>query len=180
MKTLVLVKRYTLGLVNALKDDKEFSLTSQELDGFQRLLSSHPELARILANPFIPAAKKSMIVKEVLTSASVAEKTVRFLLLLLEHRRLDLLPDILKSLPVLWHEKKGVSTFEVSSVVSLTESQQEKLRRGLELLERRPVFLQFRIDPGLVAGLSLRKGNVIYDASVRGHLSRLKEQIYEG
>ena len=180
MKTLVLVKKYTLGLVNALKDEEEFSLVNRELNEFSSLLSTHPELSGALANPLIPGARKSIIVQEILTRAAAAMKTTRFVLLLLEHGRLSLLPDILRNLPVLWHEKKGVSTFEVSSVVSLSESQQEKLKQKLEELEKRPVFLHFKNDPDLLAGLSLRKGNVIYDASVKGHLNKLRERICEG
>lgn len=180
MKTLLLVKKYTLGLVNALKDDEEFSQISQEFSKFSVLLSSHAELARALANPFIPAVRKMLILREVLAQMSMATKTTRFLLLLLEHDRFNLFPEILKSFPVLWHEKKGVSTFEVSSVVDLNEAQRQKLKRELERLEKRPVFLQFRIDPSLIAGLALRKGNVIYDASLRGHLRKLREQICEG
>jgi len=39
MKKLVLVKKYTLGLVNALKDEEEFSRVSRELEEFRLLLS---------------------------------------------------------------------------------------------------------------------------------------------
>ncbi len=180
MKTLVLIRKYTLGLANALKDDEEFTLIYRELSDFSGLLLSHPELSRILANPFIPLPKKRAIVQEVLTSAAAAAKTTRFMLLLLDHGRLSLLPEIVKNLPVFWNEKKGVSTFEVSSVISLSENQQEKLRQKLEQLEKRPVSLQFKIDPGLIAGLSLKKGNVVYDASLKGHLSKLRERICEG
>ncbi len=180
MKTLVLVKKYTLGLVNALKDEEEFSVVSQELREFARLLSTNEDLSRALAHPYIQAARKVLLVREILARAGAAGKTTRFLLLLLEHGRLSLLSDILQNLPVYWHEKKGVSTYEVSSAVSLTEGQKDRLRRELENLEKRPVFLQFKIEPDVVAGLSLRKGNVIYDASIRGHLRKLREQICEG
>lgn len=180
MKTLVLVKKYTLGLVNAIKNEEEFSRISRELEAFRLLLSEQAELSGVLANPMIPVAKKMVILQEVLARASVAEKTTRFLLLLLEHGRLNLLSDIVRNLPILWHEKKGILTYEVSSVVALSPAEQERLRRELEELEKRPVFLQFKIDPDLVAGLALRKGNVIYDSSIKGHLNRLKERICEG
>jgi len=180
MKTLVLVKKYALGLVNALKGDAEFSLVSQELDEFLTFIQPHKELSDLLASPLVPASKKALIIKNVLKACSLAEKASRFLLLLAEHNRLNLLPDILQVLPVLWHERKGVSTFEVNSVVALTESQKERLQKELERLERRPVYLQYRIDPDLVAGISLRKGNVVYDASIRGHLAKIKEKICEG
>lgn len=180
MKTLVLVKKYALGLVNALKDDGEFSLVNQELGEFWTFFRTHKELSDLLASPFIPASKKNLIIKNVLAACSLAEKTSRFLFLLVEHSRLNLLPEILQVLPVLWHERQGVSTFEVNSVIGLTEGQKGRLQKELERLERRPVYLQYRIDPDLVGGISLRKGNVVYDASIRGHLAKLKEKICEG
>jgi len=50
----------------------------------------------------------------------------------------------------------------------------------LELLEKRPVSLKYRSDSTLVGGLSIRRGNIIYDVSIRGNLDRLKEIIIEG
>jgi len=83
-------------------------------------------------------------------------------------------------LPVVWNEKQGVLTFEVSSVVPLTAAQKEKLQRELELLEKSSVRLNFKIDPELIGGLYLRRANTAYDDSLRGHLTKLKEKISEG
>jgi ATP synthase F1 delta subunit len=96
-----------------------------------------------------------------------------------ENDRLEFFEDILEFLPDLWNEEKGVSTFEVSSVVPLNEAQKEKLKKKLELLENKPVFLKYRSNPFLVGGLSLRQGNIVYDVSIRGNLDRLKENIIE-
>jgi F-type H+-transporting ATPase subunit delta len=62
----------------------------------------------------------------------------------------------------------------------LSESQKERLKAKLERLEQKPVFLEFKTDLSLVGGLSIRRGNIIYDVSIRGNLERLKENIIEG
>ncbi|HEX2694263.1 MAG TPA: F0F1 ATP synthase subunit delta, partial [Acidobacteriota bacterium] len=67
-----------------------------------------------------------------------------------------------------------------SSAVPLTDDQKVRLTATLESLERKPVSLGYRIDPGIIGGLALRKGNVVYDVSVEGDLLRLKEKITEG
>ncbi len=180
MKRQILVKRYAQGLVAALRDDREFQLALRELEAFQGLLSDRRDLSKVMANPFVAAKKKSRIIKEILTVASFSQKTTRFLALLLDHHRLDLLGEILQALPLFWNEKQGVATFEVSSVVALSDAQKQKLAEELERLEKRPISLNYRVDPDLVAGLSLKKGNLVYDASLRGHLARLREKIIEG
>ncbi|MGB7296878.1 MAG: ATP synthase F1 subunit delta [Candidatus Aminicenantales bacterium] len=180
MEKLILVKIYAQGLVNALGDDAEFAVVSRELADFGEKIVNHPALKEILASPFVAGRKKAQVIQEILAVSGFAGKTQRFILLLREHNRLGLLGDIQEALPVVWHESRGLATFEVSSVVSLSEAQKKGLQKELERLEGRPVFLRFLIDPGLVAGLSLRKGNLIYDASVKGQLAKIKERISEG
>jgi len=90
------------------------------------------------------------------------------------------LPEIVKSMPEAWNEKKGISTFEVASVVPLSEKQKKTLQEKLAMLEKRAVSLKYRIDPELVAGLWIKKGNIVYDVSLRGSLTKLKERIIEG
>jgi len=180
MRSHILVKRYAQGLVGALRDEEEFRLVSGELGHFRELARGHKELNAALANPFVAPKKKYRMIADVLAVSAFSEKTSRFLLLLLEHQRLGLLDGVLQALPVLWNERRGISTFEVSSVVSLSEVQRKRLQAELERLEKRPVRLHFLLDPGLVAGISLKKGNVVYDASLRGHLEKIKEKIIEG
>lgn len=180
MRNQILVKRYTQGLASALGDEKEYHAVSRELAEFSTLLSTRQDLADVLASPFVAAKKKGQIIMEILAASSFSEKTKRFIGLLLEHSRLPLLGDILQAIPVFWNEHKGVSTFEASSVVALTGAQKSRLKAQLERMEKRPVDLTFKIEPGLVAGISLKKGNIVYDASIKGHLSKLKEKISEG
>ena len=180
MKNPILVKRYAQGLAGALKDEPEFIGISRELAEFQELLSAQGVLKETLASPFVTARKKAQIISDILARSGFTDKTSRLILLLLEHSRLDLLGDILEALPVIWNERRGVATFEVSSVVALADSQKQRLQAELERLEGRAVFLRYSIDPALVAGFTLQKGNVIYDASLRGQLVKIKQTISEG
>jgi F-type H+-transporting ATPase subunit delta len=180
MIKLILVKRYAQALAGSLGDDAEFAAVSRELAEFQERISSHTALKGILASPFVAVRKKTRVIQDILAALDFRGKTRRFILLLLENSRLDILGDILEELPALWNERRGVTTFDISSVVSLGDGQKKKLQEKLERLEGRPVFLRYSIDPGLVAGLSLKKGNLIYDASVKGNLAKIKERISEG
>ncbi len=180
MKNPILVKRYAQGLAGALKDEPEFIAAGRELAAFQQLLSTHGVLKETLASPFVAARKKAEAIREILAQSGFSDKTSRLVLLLLEHHRLDLLGEILEELPAIWNERRDVTTFEVSSVVALAAGQKRRLQAELERLEGRPVFLRYSTDPRLLAGFSLKKGNVIYDASLRGYLAKIKERISEG
>ena len=180
MKTQTLIRRYTQGLVEALKDEKEFLTLSRELSDFAELLLSHKQLAEALAYPFFSNDKKIQIIKDILAKKKFSQKMSRFVLVLAENNRLELLPEILELLPSRWNEKKGIFTIEVFSAVPLKEVQKKELEKKLESLEKGPVFLKYSIDPELIGGLCLRKGNLVYDISLRGSLSKMKEEIIEG
>jgi len=180
MKRQILVKRYAQGLINTIKKSKEFDLLYRNLEAFERILANHTKLRTLLKSSFISQTKKKDVTVEVLKNLSLEEKTCRFLILLVENNRLILLPEILKLLPLLWNEKQGISSIEVSSVVPLSDSQKKKLQDKLEKLEKRPVSLEYKINPGLIGGLSIRKKNIIYDVSIKGSLDRLEEFIKEG
>jgi len=177
MKDQILIKRYTQGLINSIRSDSEFKTLSQQLRDFCSLLERHKNLKDTLHSPFLPLNKKMQIVKEILAREAGADKINRFILLLLEHGRLPLLVDILEYMPVLWDERKGISFIEVTSAAPLTKHQKKQLKEKLELLEGKPVALKYKVDPKLLGGLSLKKGNIVYDASLRGSLESLKDKI---
>jgi len=179
MRKRILVRKYTQGLINSIKDQKEFETLFGQLKDFSRILCEHKDLNLALVNPFLPKNRRMQIGKEIFIKGKWSEKISRFVMLLIENDRLGLLPDILESLPIMWNEKRGISTIEVSSAVPLEEGQKKKLKEKLEILERRPVFLKYRIDPTLVGGIFLRKGNIVYDVSIKGSLESLKEKIIE-
>lgn len=180
MKSQILVKRYTLGLVNSIKDETEFSALLGGLSAFSELLQAYRKLKDTLFSPFLPTSRKMQIAQELLASESVRKKAERFILLLVENNRLELLPGIIESLPDVWNEEKGVDTYEVASVVPLSDGQRRKLKVKLERLEKKPVLLKYRIDPELVGGLLIKRKNIVYDISIKGSLLKLKEKIIEG
>lgn len=179
MKSQTLVRRYAQGLVNSTKSEEEFDSLYAELTEFDEFLSSHPELQKTLQSPFLPATKKKEIAAQILERSTVGDKSERFLLLLAENGRLLLLPKILEYLPVLWNEEQGIATFEVSSVIPLSPDQKRRLEEKLAQFEKRPVALSYKLDRSLIGGFSIRKGNIVYDASIQGDLERLKQKIVE-
>ena len=179
MKSQILVKRYTQGLVSSIKDQQEFEILSQQLRNFYDLLSDLEQLRQALANPFLPKTRKTQIGKEVLSKGKWTAKVSRLIMLLIENERIGLLGEIVESLPILWDERRGISTIEVSSAAPLEDDQRNRLREKLEILEKGPVSLKYRIDPELIGGLSLRKRNIVYDVSIKGSLESIKEKIIE-
>jgi F-type H+-transporting ATPase subunit delta len=180
MKSQILVKRYNQGLINSIQDEAEFLALHGELTAFCELLNTHEKLKDILFNPFLPTSRKMQIAQELLATEFIGKKAVRFILLLVEKNRVELLPEIIQTLPDAWNQEKGIDTYEVVSVVPLSDDQRKKLKKKLERLEKKPAVVKYRIDQELVGGLLIKRKNIVYDVSIKGNLLRLKEKIIEG
>lgn len=177
MRNLVLVRKYADGLARALADEREYGEVCAEVRAFLDLFISRDDLRRALTSPFVNARKRSAVLAEILPRLGTGPKASRFLKLLLDHKRLALLPEITETLPLAWSEHRGIVTYEVASAVPLSAAQQERLVRNLGASEGKPVRLVLKSDPGLLGGLSVRKGHIVYDASVEGELAALQERL---
>ncbi len=177
MKNLTLVKRYAQGFVQAVRDEKEYESVGADVRAFFGLFESRQDLRQVLVRPFVNARKRRAVLEAVLKSLGTGPKASRFLAILLGHKRLALLPAIVDALPGAWSEKLGIVTYEVTSAVPLTAAQKKRLAAGLEASEKKPVRLVERTDPAVVGGLAVRKGHIVYDASVEGLLAGLRERL---
>lgn len=180
MKKQVLVQRYGHGLIDALRGETEFQAVVQELKDMAGLFFTPGALEDFLASPFVVKSKKAKTLRDVLSRASLNPKTMRFLLLLLDKDRLEILPEIIAILPEAWNESRGVLSARVASAVPLSEAQRKRLAERLEQLEGRPVSLALSLDPALIGGLTVTVNHQVYDVSVRGRADKLREIITEG
>jgi ATP synthase F1 delta subunit len=159
-----------------MQDEAEYRAVLDGLRDVQTVLDGHPELRSVMASPLLNKRKKAEVLRAVIERGDVQVKAGRLVGLLLEHGRLPLLGEVIAAVPELWNERQGVLSFEVASVIPLTKAQQERLAERLAAVEGRPVSLVYRIDrPNRRAGRPAR--HIIYDASLRGGLQRLRDRI---
>jgi F-type H+-transporting ATPase subunit delta len=179
MKNPLLARRYAAGLAAALKDEAEYARVYRDVAGFASLLDRHAALGEALRRQFLSKAKKAAIAGEILDREGASPKSRRFILLLLHHRRLEILSQVVNDLPNVWRERRGVRSFEIRSVIPLTDGQRARLEAELGRLEGASVHCDYGLDPGLVGGLLVRKGNLVYDVSLKGQLERIQAVISE-
>lgn len=140
------------------------------------------DVARVVENPAIPYEQRrratSAIVERV--GGSVASKLDNLVGMLLARRRVALLTPIAAEYRRLLDRERGVVAATVTSAVPLDDVTQAAVRRRVEEMTGATVRLASTVDPGLIGGLTLRVGDRLLDASVRGRLERLRVQLARG
>jgi len=177
MKESSLVKRYAKALVLAMDDEAEFQRVQGELAGFLTLLAADDRLKIGLETSLISLAEKSRALDIVNARMGLQKKTFQFLQTVAGENRMAYLEQMVRHLPDAWYAARGIEKISVASAVELSGGQKDRLRGNLEKALSRKVALEFRLDPGLIAGLRIGRGSVQYDFSLSGSLKKLREAL---
>ena len=112
-----------------------------------------------------------------LFEGEIEPKTVNFLKVLGESKRLSLLPDIKKEYSALIEGNEGKKTVELFSPFVLSDEQQEKITTSLKNRFGDNLTVESGIDESLIGGFLARSGDDVLDASIKGKLEKLSNQL---
>lgn len=157
-----------------------------DVDGWAADLRLAAAIARdaraeeMLDNPAIPVAEREEAVDAALRDR-VREPARRLVALLVRRGRASLLPSVSAELDRLIDRERGAVTAIVTSAAPLDDRDAQAVSERIAAMRRAStVRLERRVDPDLIGGLTVRIGDRLIDASVRGRLERLRAQIVAG
>jgi F-type H+-transporting ATPase subunit delta len=148
---------------------------SEELSDLARALDDVPELAALLQNPEIESHLKADMLDKVLGGAG--ELIRNFVRLVVEKGRGGEIRDIAAEFDTLVAAEEGVLDVELTTALELSDAEFDRIRTDIEKKSGRKVQASRTVDPDLIGGLVLQAGSMRLDASVRGRLERLRQQL---
>jgi F-type H+-transporting ATPase subunit delta len=173
-------RRYAQGLLEAAIDAGESADEQQlneQLTAISRVVESHDGLQFVLINPAIGWESKAGILSEIAEKLRLHRLLRSFLSLLAEKERLDHLHLIAEVFAAKVDEHRGVVTAEIATALELDEPQAAGVKQHLSTALGRDVRLKTRTEPDLLGGLVTRIGDVVYDGSLRSHLTRIRRRL---
>ena len=148
-----------------------------QLRAFDSVLQASQELREVLHTPAVPPSRKKAVVGRIAALLNLAAITRNFLFVLVDHRRMPSLPEIIQTFELTVDERLGFARAEVAGAGELSETQRAALTAVLERLTGKRIRMRFAIDPSLVGGVVARIGSTVYDGSVRGQLQSLERRL---
>jgi F-type H+-transporting ATPase subunit delta len=155
------------------------------LDAWQEDLAAAAEqlgderVARILDNPAIPLAQRDALVVKLL-GQRISKPALNLVRLMAQRGRIDSLGHVSRAYDRLLRDHRGIVEAVVTSPEPLTADETAALRTRLAAMTGSTVELRAELDPDLIGGLTVRVGDRLLDASVRGRLERLRDQLLAG
>ena len=133
-------------------------------------------VARLIDSPKLAYREKAEIFVG-LFDGEVQKKTLNFLKILGEAKRLSLLPDILSEYQKLEADKNNLKEVLISSAFELNQTQEEAIEGLLKKRYGENLSSRINIDKSLIGGLTVKCGDEVIDLSTKGRLLKLKKQI---
>ena len=166
---------YARALYDAAIQAGRLETVQQELGEFVACVRDVPELRAVLRNPQLdPRAKRSALEA---IAGDADELGRNFLLLLAEKNRIAEVEEIVRELDRLVAREQGQLTVELTTAGELSEDEARVIVDQIAAASGRRVEATRKVDPELIGGIVLQAGSFLVDASVRGRLNRLRQQL---
>jgi F-type H+-transporting ATPase subunit delta len=147
----------------------------EDLDDIAAALGEVPELADVLSNPETEASVKADVLAQIVGGAD--ELVSNFLRLLVEKGRASEVRSIAAELDSLVDAQEGILDVELTTAHQLSEDEFGSILGRIEKASGRKIQATRSVDPDLIGGIVLQAGSMRLDASVRGRLERLRQEL---
>ncbi|MBM4386210.1 MAG: ATP synthase F1 subunit delta [Deltaproteobacteria bacterium] len=175
----LIAKRYA----NALFELAGLSGSEDEVFGdllkIRDFLAKSPEVYKFLVSRASSKTSLYGIIERIGAEMGILRITRNFLNMLVEKRRFGELEAIVAAYDAKLSEKKSKVRVEVTAAREMDGETLQNLKRALEKGLGKVVSMDTRVDPSLVAGLTIRAGNRIIDASISNYLKMLRDRLYQ-
>lgn len=171
--------RYAKALFELSREQKIDAEIEAALEELSRGLHASPGTEKLLMDPRLGLVEKRKMFTRAFSGASSAAGglLLNFISVLFEKNRFGLIHDIAVSFKTISDEAQGESVAVVKTAAALDAASEQKLLAALEKRTGTKVVLKKEVDPSILGGVEVRIGNRVIDGTVRGGISRMKEQL---
>jgi F-type H+-transporting ATPase subunit delta len=166
---------YARALFDAAQDRDRLARVREDLADFVAMVDEVPELRALLRDPVLDPKEKADALDSIL--GGVDELVRNFLLLVAEKNRTAQIEEIAREFDRLVAAEERRLEVELTTAFELSDKEAKSLVAQIEKASGRQVDATRSVDPDLIGGLILQAGSMRVDASVRGRLNRLRQDL---
>lgn len=167
-------KRYTQALTEIAQEQNSFDAWQRDLATLTALVSD-AEVLNYFENPSVQDEQKISAADTVLADAQPEARTL--LRMMIERRRLHLLPEIAELFDEAVLASKGIVMVDVTTADALDDAGEKLVRERLKGIVGKDVELRLHTDASIIGGIVARIGDQVIDGSVLNQLRRLRASM---
>ena len=168
---------YAEALLDLAKSNDSLKETTNDMNVVSQFLANSSDLTKFLGNPLITRDAKKNVVKDIL-GEQVGASTLKFLLLLVDRNRIEVLESIAQKFIELSYKQESIEIAKITSSIQLSADQQKKIAEKLKVITgAKQIKLALKVDPQLIGGFTIEIGSKMIDTSIRGQLAQISSLL---
>lgn len=170
-----LARPYALAAFKQAREENKLDDWSNMLQ-FLSMVIGDSTMLGIVSHPRIDKERLTGLLLDI-AEGKLSETGQNFVRVLIEHRRLSLLPEIAAIFERERAEFEQRQEVEVLTAYRLQSKYQEAIKSAMMERLGQEVELSVQIDRSLIGGIIIRAGDMVIDASLRGRINRLDLEL---
>lgn len=171
-------RRYADALFELALEQGKVELVDTQAQFLEDLFSD-AQIRGFFNSPRIPGEQKKRLVTNLLADKldPMVHNLVR---LLVDKRRIQFLPTIMREFDVLTDKHRGVEEVTIVSAVPLSEEQRQTILNEIRRFSTYgDLRVETEVDGGVLGGVKVRLGeNIVIDGTISSRLSEMREKLY--
>lgn len=176
MRDRLVGTRYAEALVKIAKDRNELDRVTKDLDLIAETLFKNRDLMRFIEGPQFSEEDKKGLLRKVFQK-KVSDTALDFLLLLIDKYRISWVFFVIEQFKVMKRKEEGIADAHIVSRSQLSDDVKGELARVLSRLTNKKIRLSLKVEPDIIGGLVVSIENKLIDASIRGRLCEVRENL---
>lgn len=169
---------YAAALLDMAGQAGQLDETTDEMEQLGQLLDAQRDLLRLLSSRVLSAQARGGSI-EAIFQGRVSDLVYRFLQVVNEKGRLDILPGIVRAYAQLLDEHRGIVEADVFVAQRLSDQDAHLVSEAVGRMVGKNVVLHQYVEPGLIGGLKVRVGDQLLDGSVATGLRLMRSRLVE-
>jgi F-type H+-transporting ATPase subunit delta len=174
----LVAKKYAEALFLVGKDLNKIDSVYKELNDFFGILQNNEKIQRLILNRLVPKTVKSICCNTLLQQKNVSGTMKRFIHILIEKKRLNLLEGIILYFKALLNRYRKIRIVKVTLARKVSDVVIKKIKNQvMTYFKDQKLEFDFKIDKKILGGLVVKIDSLVIDFSILSKLYKMRPKI---
>ena len=172
-------ERYSRALFEVSQDSNDLDKVENDIKNFKLIYDKNLEVRNFIKDPSQIITEQNKLVNLISDKLNFSKNVQKFLLLLIEKRRIFFVNKIIESFLRLCSQKRGEIKASLISSKELSQTELNNISTDLSKSMGSTLKFDFKVDKELIGGLKLQLGSIMIDTSIRNKLKKYEQAMLE-
>ena len=172
-------ERYSRALFEISRDSDDLDKVETDINNFKLIYDKNLEVRNFIKDPSQIITEQNKLVNLISDKLNFSKNVQKFLLLLIEKRRIFFVNKIIESFLRLCSQKRGEIKASLISSKELSQTELNDISTDLSKSMGSTLKFDYKVDKELIGGLQLQLGSFMIDTSIKNKLKKYEQKLLE-